>query len=119
MLDSEAIMQGLISCGVNAVLHGHQHQPYLSKISRFIPKGVAGTEDGLDGELNIIGGGSAGVSQGELNSIGRNTYNLLWLEGETNTEARADQEKKVKLRVKLRVRNSDGVGYSTGLDREF
>lgn len=119
LLDSEAIMQGLISCGVNTVLHGHQHQPYFSKISRFIPKGVAGTEDGLDGELNIIGGGSAGVSQGELNSIGRNTYNLLQLEADTNAEAGADREKKVKLRVKLRVRNSDGVGYSTGLDREF
>ena len=102
LLDSEALMQCLIENKVNTILHGHQHQPYFAQIRRMIPSGVAGHENGIDGTLNIIGGGSVGVNQAGLNSIGRNTYQLLEL---------CDDG---KVKVTLRVRNSDGVGYICG-----
>lgn len=108
LLDSEALMQILISCGVQTVLHGHQHQPYFSKITRMIPRGVAGNAAGVDGCLNVIGGGSAGVDQAHLNSIGRNTYNLLEL---------IDNVDHIQLHTILRVRNSHGAGYITGMEK--
>lgn len=108
LLDAEALMQNLISCGIQTVLHGHQHQPYFAQIHRFIPCGVAGNEHGIDGCLNIIGGGSVGTDQAHLNSIGRNTYQLLSFEGSDDN---------IGLHVVLRVRNSDGAGYITGWEK--
>lgn len=115
LLDSEALMQTLISCKVQTVLHGHQHQPYFSQIRRFIPAGVAGSENGLDGSLNIVGGGSVGTSQAYLNSIGRNTYQLLkFVKKDENSGS-----DEYSLHVALRVRNSDAVGYITGWETTF
>ena len=103
-------MQCLITNGVKTVLHGHQHQPYFTQIRRIVPCGVAGHEEFIDGTLNIIGSGSSGVSQASLNSIGRNTYQLLSLH---------DKRGEIQLKVKLRVRNSDGVGYIDGWDESL
>lgn len=111
LLDAEALIQRLIVNGVQTVLHGHQHQPYYSKIHRIIPFGVAGHEHGIDGYLNVIGGGSAGVNQANLNTIGRNTYQLL--------ELNQREDGCLFLHVKLRVRNSDGAGYITGMEKDF
>lgn len=108
LLDAEALMQNLISNGVRTVLHGHQHQPYFAQIRRLIPNGVAGNEFGVDGQLNIIGGGSAGAAQTYLNSIGRNTYQLLNF---------VEDNGEVGLHITLRVRNSDGAGYVTGWEK--
>lgn len=107
LLDAEALMQCLITNGIQTVLHGHQHQPYFSQIRRFVPSGVAGNEAGIDGYLNVVGGGSVGADQSHLNNIGRNTYNLLNFEVD---------ESRLKLHVTLRVRNSDGVAYIKGWD---
>lgn len=107
LLDSEALIQCLIGNGVNTVLHGHQHQPYFTQITRMIPNGVAGHEVCIHGTLNVIGGGSSGVNHANLNSIGRNTYQIMELVDK--------DDDKTRLNVTLRVRNSDGVGYITGL----
>ena len=106
LLDAEALMQCLITNGVKTVLHGHQHQPYFSQIRRMIPNGVAGHEEFVDGTLNIVGSGSSGVNQAGLNSIGRNTYQILELCDDSNGNT--------QLNIRLRVRNSDGVGYIQG-----
>ena len=107
LLDSEALIQCLIAQGVGTVLHGHQHQPYFSQIRRIIPAGVAGHEKEIDGVLNVEGGGSSGVNQASLNSIGRNTYQII--------ELCDGADGKVHINLTLRVRNSDGAGYITGL----
>lgn len=106
LLDAEALMQCLIGNDVKTVLHGHQHQPYFTQITRMIPSGVAGHEDSIVGTLNIIGSGSSGVNQASLNSIGRNTYQLMELCDDNTGETR--------LKLTLRVRNSDGAGFITG-----
>jgi len=105
LLDAEALMQSLISNGIQTVLHGHQHQPYFSQIRRLIPSGVAGHANGVDGCLNVIGGGSVGTDHSHLNSIGRNTYHILRIE---------EDDAGYKIHVTLRIRNSDGAGYISG-----
>lgn len=106
LLDSEALMQCLIANDVRTVLHGHQHQPYFTQIKRMIPSGVAGHENSIIGTLNIIGSGSSGVNQASLNSIGRNTYQIIEL---CDNDAGETQ-----MKLTLRVRNSDGAGYING-----
>lgn len=105
LLDSESVMQSLIACGVNTVLHGHQHQPYYSKIRRVIPGFVSrGMKTCLNGELNIIGAGSLGVQQQKLNVIGRNSYNLIKIGGNN------------QLTIKTRIKSSNGVGFYSDED---
>lgn len=42
LLDAESVISTLLGCGVNAILHGHQHQPYFSSIERIIPGYIDG-----------------------------------------------------------------------------
>lgn len=106
LLDSESVIQTLISYGVNTTLHGHQHQPYYSKLKRVIPGYIRdGKKTTLDGELSIIGGGSLGVKQQKVNLIGRNTYNILY---------REDGE----LKIITRIKSGSGTGFYSENDDE-
>lgn len=101
MLDAELVIRTLIANKINVVLHGHQHQPYYSQIRRIIPEYIdrSGKKDILDGKLSVIGGGSCGVKQSKINTIGRNTYNLLQINGDN------------KLIIKTRIKSGNGIGF--------
>lgn len=104
LLDAESVMQSLVSCGVNTVLHGHQHQPYYTTIKRIVPEYIKnGKKTRLEGCLNIIGAGSLGVSQTKLNTIGRNSYNVLHIEDNY-------------ISVQTRIKSSNGVGFYSDPD---
>lgn len=99
LLDAESVVRTLISCEVCTTLHGHQHQPYYSKLKRFVPGYIRdGHKTNLDGEICIIGGGSLGVNQQKVNMIGRNTYNILYRE---NGE----------LQIITRIKSGNGMGF--------
>jgi predicted MPP superfamily phosphohydrolase len=76
-LDAGAIIEGLQTYGFHVVLHGHQHVPRLTKISRGRVQDNFGLA-GLDQPLFVIGGGSVGTSR-LFDEMRDNTYNLLFL----------------------------------------
>lgn len=99
LLDAEATISTLVASGVNAILHGHQHQPYYSVLRRIIPDYIQnGNKIYLDKSINIIGGGSIGVRQDKVNAIGRNTYNIL-------------EFKDNELMVHTRISSGSGAGF--------
>lgn len=101
LLDAESTMQTLISCGVKTILHGHQHQPYYSVIERVVPGYIRrGEKCCLRGKINVVGAGSLGVKQSHINTIGRNSYNVLTV----NPDSRA-------LEVETRIKSDNGVGF--------
>ena len=113
LLDSEALQQFLVENNVDVVMHGHQHQPYYSQLRRVIPAGIAGGEKEIDNSVTVIGGGSAGVSIGSLNAIGRNTYHLMKIENNKENPSLLD------LNVTLRTRNGNGSGFVTAFTKSF
>lgn len=100
-LDAELVIRTLIANEVKVMLHGHQHQPYYSQIKRMIPEYIdqSGKKNNLKGTLSVIGGGSCGVKQSEINVIGRNTYNLLHF------------SQNGELLVKTRIKSGTGIGF--------
>lgn len=100
LLDAESVISTLLGCGVNAVLHGHQHQPYFSSIERIIPGYIEdGKRKSLRKNLKVIGAGSVGVKPSHINTIGRNTYNIISIDDENN------------LHILERIRGESGVGF--------
>lgn len=101
MLDAELVIRSLLDDKIGIIIHGHQHQPYYTQIRRVIPEYIdhTGKKIKLDGLLTVIGGGSCGVKQSEINVIGRHTYNLISFPN------------KDKLNIKTRVKSSNGIGF--------
>ena len=100
LLDAESVISTLLGCGVNTILHGHQHQPYFSSIERIIPWHIEdGKKKSLRKNLRVIGAGSVGVKPSHINTIGRNTYNIISIDGEN------------KLHILERIRGESGVGF--------
>lgn len=101
MLDAELVMRSLLDNKVGIIIHGHQHQPYYTQIRRVIPEYIdhMGKKIKLDGRLTVIGGGSCGVRQSEINVIGRHTYNLISFLNEN------------ELNIKTRIKSSNGMGF--------
>lgn len=102
MLDAGLVIRTLLASKTNIVLHGHQHQPYYSQIRRIIPDYIdkKGKKSKLDAKLSIVGGGSCGVKQSEINVIGRNTYNLLYFDNSGK-----------QLSIITRVKSGNGLGF--------
>lgn len=75
VFDAEALVRWIVDHQVDMVIHGHMHEPFLSKLARPIPR----AEDGAPWhELVIVGLGSTGVSDDHLPAADRNnTYALL------------------------------------------
>jgi predicted phosphodiesterase len=71
-LDAEAIIRWIVENKIKIVLHGHQHQPYCTKITRSLKPGSAD-----EPEFWVLGMGSSGVAQKDLGEIGKNTLGVL------------------------------------------
>lgn len=99
LLDSEALLRTLISCGVDTIIHGHQHQPYFSTIRRIVPEYIKnGKRTVLNGSINVVGAGSMGVDKSKTNSIGRNSYNIIEIEDKN-------------ISIYPRIKSSSGIGF--------
>lgn len=102
LLDAEGVIRALISLDFDLVLHGHQHQPYIASIKRWIPDHVDPSypeREKLLGGLFVAGGGSIGARRGHLNTVGRNCYNLI-------------EVKDAGIRVLTRIQSSSGPGFT-------
>jgi predicted phosphodiesterase len=79
-LDSGAVVEGLQAHGFRIVLHGHQHVPGVVKIARGSMQNCGSDLVGLDRELFVVAGGSAGAGPGRLTDAMRdNCFNILHL----------------------------------------
>lgn len=70
-LDSEEIVQFVIKHKIDIVLHGHMHEKFFAKVSRYIPS----KSEFLS--YNIIGNGSAGVISSQLPPNAKNMFTVL------------------------------------------
>ena len=108
LLDAESVISTLLGCGVNAILHGHQHQPYFSSIERIIPGYIDGGQKKLlQKKLAVVGAGSIGAKSSHINSIGRNTYNIISIDSDN------------RLHIIERVRGENGVGFFSYNEKEI
>ncbi len=71
--DAKQTLREAASCGVQLILHGHRHQPYLG-VQRVYPELESGVAESALGEVGIVGAGSAG-SNGVRNNW--NFFNLI------------------------------------------
>jgi len=77
-LDAGAVLEGLQKHGFPIVMHGHQHTPCVSRVSRGRYQDGSLDIAGLDAPLYVLAGGSAGVRADRLSpEMPENTYSLL------------------------------------------
>ncbi|HKP38456.1 MAG TPA: metallophosphoesterase [Pyrinomonadaceae bacterium] len=77
-LDAAAVVEGLQRHGFKFVLHGHQHNPALNRISRGRYSDGELELAGYDENLYVIAGGSTGVTGSRIDGdIRDNTYGVL------------------------------------------
>jgi predicted MPP superfamily phosphohydrolase len=72
--------------GVDVVLHGHQHLPFIGQIGRIAECGGLSTEAPVDSIRNlwVIGAGSTGASVTQLwDEMRNNSFGLYWLDGDS------------------------------------
>jgi len=72
-LDSGQLLYKMQDFGVDVASHGHQHQPFLSSISKPVRKDSA-YEPAVP--ILIQGAGSIGVAREKLGRIGKNSYSI-------------------------------------------
>lgn len=72
-LDAGELLYTALEYGVDLVLHGHQHKPFVAGFSRYVDNGDIPCER----TLAIHGGGSAGVATGHLPAGVGNAYSIL------------------------------------------
>lgn len=72
-LDAGQLLYKMQDFGVDVASHGHQHQPFLSSISKPVQKNSA-YEPTMP--ILIHGAGSIGVVRDELGRIGKNSYSI-------------------------------------------
>jgi len=73
-LDSEAISRWLLKHRVKLLLHGHMHQPFVTKVERYVDSAA---QRGATHSYWVLGIGSAGVSADHLGEVGVNMVGLL------------------------------------------
>lgn len=78
-LDSGAIIEGLQTHGFRMALHGHQHVPGVSRVSRGRYRDGSVALDGLDTSVYIVASGSTGCSR-LFPEMATNTFSLLSVE---------------------------------------
>jgi predicted phosphodiesterase len=77
-LDAANVVEGLQRHGFKIVLHGHQHNPALNRISRGRARDGDLELAGFDDKLYVIAGGSTGVTGSRIDGdIRDNTYGSL------------------------------------------
>ncbi|MDP1847639.1 MAG: metallophosphoesterase [Solirubrobacteraceae bacterium] len=77
-LDAGELLHTALEYGVDLIVHGHQHQPFLGTFSRAAPAASFGTER----SIVVHGAGSVGVATEHLGLIGRNAYSVLRIESD-------------------------------------
>jgi hypothetical protein len=76
-LDAGEVTADLQRHGVHVALHGHQHVPFLARLSRAWPSEGCLAWQGLDQELYVVGMGSSGAAAEYLNDHMRdNTFGV-------------------------------------------
>jgi hypothetical protein len=70
VLDAVALLRWCVKFGVRLILHGHMHQPHVTRLSMRNEAGAWHT-------ITIASMGSSGVEQGHLGEVGKNTFGLL------------------------------------------
>jgi hypothetical protein len=77
-LNAGAVIEGLQRYGFRLVLHGHQHTPAVSRISKGRLQPGALALCGIDEPLYVLAGGSAGAVAGRIEGdIRDNSYGLI------------------------------------------
>lgn len=74
-LDAEAVQQKLIDSGVELVLHGHQHQPFIREIIDYL--GGGRQHNTSPRRLIISAAGSVSVARSHLGYYGRNHFQTI------------------------------------------
>jgi hypothetical protein len=80
-LDAEAVLRWIVRNKVKLALHGHQHQPYCTKICRKLTPDAEGGEH----EFWVLGMGSCGVAANHLGEIAKNTMGVLTFSSDSLT----------------------------------
>jgi predicted phosphodiesterase len=81
-LNAGAVIEGLQRHGFRLVLHGHQHTPAVSRISRGRLEHGSLNLRGMDEALYVVAGGSAGVKGARINADVRdNAYGVIGIRG--------------------------------------
>jgi hypothetical protein len=83
VFDANAIIEWIADHGIDLVLHGHQHQPFLTRLS--YPLRHEGLSDGSIArwhEFYVVGLGSTGVNIEHLGEIKKNVYGVLDLKSD-------------------------------------
>jgi hypothetical protein len=73
VLDAVALLRWAVRHRVGLILHGHMHQPHVTRLSMR-------RDDGAWHTITIAGMGSTGVEQAHLGEVGKNTFGLLRFE---------------------------------------
>lgn len=107
-IDAGEVLEGLQSSGFRLVMHGHQHVPRISYLSRGYLRDRSYQLAGLDELLYVVAGGSAGAKRERLSAeVPYNTYNILRLNaGEATVTARQfgpEQKATTHFEAKLRL----------------
>ena len=100
-LDAGAILEGLQRHNFRFVLHGHQHVPCITNMSRAYHNNTSSNVLHLDRNVYIIAGGSAGAKSDRLNDEMReNTYNIINI-----------SEKEFKIRIRSYTKAGTGNNH--------
>jgi 3',5'-cyclic AMP phosphodiesterase CpdA len=73
MSNAQDLIAAATNWHVEAILHGHEHQPSITWAQRWAGQNFNGTPQGIC----VIGAGSCGVSRDQLGPVSRNQYYLL------------------------------------------
>lgn len=76
MANASRVLNLARSIDVEVIVHGHQHQPFLCQLSRW----MGATDNGRFRPMLLIGAGSAGAKREYLGPIAQNQYFLLILQ---------------------------------------
>jgi predicted phosphodiesterase len=74
VLDAEALSRWIVEYRVRLVLHGHMHNPFMSRVSR--PISIKHPDKEWF-EYYVLGMGSTGAAKDHLGEIGHNTIGIL------------------------------------------
>lgn len=74
-LDAGMLVSKMLTMGVDLLLHGHQHQPFVGYVNK---EEVSGKPISSKGLL-VLGGGSAGVADKHLGPIKQRSFSLIHL----------------------------------------
>ena len=94
MANAAEILESCKSCGIEAILHGHEHQPGLTLARRW-------TADSIDRKfwpIAVIGAGSCGAKRERLGPVSHNHYYILI-------------RRPIDILVRSRLMGFEGIGF--------